>query len=27
VNHQSEMKWRLDLEQLVYKRFQLEIEW
>ena len=23
----TEMKWRLDIEKIVYKRFELEIEW
>jgi hypothetical protein len=26
-NSQSEMKWRLDLEKIVYVRFEEEIEW
>jgi hypothetical protein len=26
-NSQSEMKWRLDLEKIVYSRFECEIEW
>lgn len=26
-NRASEMKWRLDLEKIVYKRFELEIDW
>jgi len=26
-NHQSETKWRLDLEHIIYQRFELEIEW
>jgi len=26
-NSQSEMKWRLDLEKIVYSRFEHEIEW
>lgn len=26
-NYHSEMKWRLDLEKIVYARFEEEIEW
>lgn len=26
-NKPSEMQWRLDLEKIVYKRFELEIDW
>jgi hypothetical protein len=26
-NQSSEMQWRLDIEKIVYKRFELEIKW
>jgi hypothetical protein len=26
-NHSSEIQWRLDIEKLVYKRFELDIKW